>query len=371
MNTYRFDLILEDCLSRIDRGEKLQDILDSYPKLEGRLEPLVQAALTGRMQPKPVPSSGAIRIGKNTMLAELSALKGKDSHKKKETILVTERKPVRWLEQFADLILRRTGSGLNPVYRLVIVGIFLLLVGSAFTINASASSLPGDRLYDLKLNLEKVRMVLVFNPESRQELAKKFEEKRRLEVEQLLEEGQVQQVAFFGTIDKMDFSIRSISGVPVKLGPEVELKGDIEEGTEVVVAAVTQEDGTVLATKISKAVEVGDEADLTSDEEPGVTVDDEDKDKEEKDKEDKEKEDKDKEDKDKEDKDKEDKDKEDKEKEDKDKEDKEKEDKDKEDKEKEDKDKEDKDKEDKEKEDKEKEDKEKEDKEKEDKDKDK
>jgi hypothetical protein len=340
LNNYRFDLILEDCLSRIDRGETLHDILDSYPKLEGRLEPLVQAALTGRRQPKPVPSSGAIRIGKNTMLAELPALKQKDSIKKKETILVSNQKPGQWLEQFADQILRRTGPGLKPVYRLVIVGVFLLLVGSAFTINASASSLPGDRLYDLKLGLEKVQMVLVFNPESRKELVQKFEEKRRSEVEQLLEEGQVQQAAFLGAIEKMDFSIRSISGVPVKLGPEVEVKGDIEEGTEVVVEAVTREDGTVLAAEISGADEEvddadetsdeeQDDADETSDEEQDVVVDDEDEDKEDKDKEDKDKEDKDKEDKDKEDKDKEDKDKEDKDKEDKDKEDKDKEDKDK------------------------------------------
>jgi len=345
LNTYRFDLILEDCLSRIDRGETLHDILDSYPKLEGRLEPLVQAALTGRRQPKPVPSSGAIRIGKNTMLAELPALKQKDSIKKKETILVSNRKPVQWLEQFSDQILRRTGPGLKPVYRLVIVGVFLLLIGSAYTINASASSLPGDRLYDLKLGLEKVQMVLVFNPESRKELAQKFEEKRRSEVEQILEEGRVQQVAFLGTIEKMDFSIRSISGVPVKLGPEVEVKGDIEEGTEVVVEAVTQEDGPVLATEISGADEEVDDADETNDDELAVAADDEDKDKEDKDKEDEGEENEGEEDKDKEDKDKEDKDKEDKDNEDKDKEDKDKEDKDKEDKDKDkDKDKEDKDK---------------------------
>ncbi len=329
MNTYRFDLILEDCLSRIDRGETLQKILDSYPKLEGRLEPLVQAALRGRMQPKPVPSSGAIRIGKNTMLAELPALKRKDSIKKKETILVSELKPVRWLEQFADQILRRTGPGLKPVYRLVIVGVFLLLVGSAFTINASASSLPGDRLYDLKLGLEKVQMVLVFNPESRKELAQKFEEKRRSEVEQLLEEGRVQQVAFFGTNDKMDFSIRSISGVPVKLGPVVEVKGDLEEETEVVVEGVTQEDDTVLETVLSGAVVEVDDADETSDEEQDVAADDEDKDKEDKDKEDKDKEDKDKEDEGEEDEGEEDEGEEDEDEEDKDKEDKDKEEKDK------------------------------------------
>ena len=299
MNTYRFDLILEDCLSRIDRGENLQEIIDSYPKLEGRLEPLVQAALRGRMQPKPVPSSGAIRIGKNTMLAELPTLKQKDSIKKKETILVSDRNPVRWLEQFADQILRRTNSGLKPVYRLVIIGVFLLLIGGAFTINASASSLPGDTLYDLKLNLEKMRMVLVFEPESRQELAQRFEEKRRSEVEQLLKEGRVEQVAFFGTIEKMDFSIRSISGVPVKLGPDVEVKGNLEEGTEVVVRAVTQVDGTVLATEISEAVEEVDDADETSDEEQDVVADDKDKDKEDKVKDEKDKEDKDKEEKDK------------------------------------------------------------------------
>ncbi|MCJ7716168.1 MAG: DUF5667 domain-containing protein, partial [Anaerolineales bacterium] len=241
MNTYRFDLILEDCLSRIDRGEILQEILDSYPRLEGRLEPLVQAALKGRIQPKPVMSSGGIRMGKNAMLAELPTLKLGASVQIKENNQISNWKPVRWLEYFTDQILRKTGSGLKPVYRLVIVGVFALLLGGAFTINASASSLPGDTLYDLKLNVEKVRMALVFNPESRQELAQSIKEKRRLEVEQLLEENRVERVAFFGTIDKMDLSIQSISGVPVRMGPEAEVKGDLEEGTEVVVEAVTQE----------------------------------------------------------------------------------------------------------------------------------
>jgi len=83
MNRYKFDLILEDCLSRIDQGESLQDVLDSYPALNGRLEPLVRAALMGRRVPKPVPSKDGFRMGKTMMLAEMNKMQQANYDKQK------------------------------------------------------------------------------------------------------------------------------------------------------------------------------------------------------------------------------------------------------------------------------------------------
>jgi len=144
-----------------------------------------------------------------------------------------------------------------------------------------------------------------FDPEAKQELALEIEQERLSEVELLLAAGRQEEVEFGGIIEQKSESIWIIKGISVQIGPVTELKGDLEIGSEVDVAATTLEDGTLQASDIS--AEVGDLEDdeLDDKEKEDKVKDDKDKDKEdkEKDKEDKEKDKEDKE-KDKEDKDK-------------------------------------------------------------------
>jgi len=305
MNRYKFDLILEDCLSRMDRGESLQDVLDSYPLLNGHLEPLVRAALMGRRLPRPVPSKDGFRTGKNMLLAEMNNIRQTNSSRQKRSSPASSRLAEGWLGSVARLFQVKRTAGLAPVYRFVVIGLVLVLGGGFLTVNASASSLPGDPLYDLKLGLEQTQVFFTFDPEAKQELALEIEQERLSEVELLLAAGRQEEVEFGGIIEQKSESIWIIKGISVQIGPVTELKGDLEIGSEVDVAATTLEDGTLQASDIS--AEVGDLEDdeLDDKEKEDKVKDDKDKDKEdkEKDKEDKEKDKEDKE-KDKEDKDK-------------------------------------------------------------------
>ena len=302
MNRHRFDLILEDCLSRIDRGESLQEVLDSYPVLNGHLEPLIWAAMMGRRLPIPVPSEDGFRTGKNMLLAEMNKMQRANGFRQKAKVPASSHLTERWLGSLVKLFQVKRTTSLGPIYRFAVIGLVLVLMGGFLTVNASASSLPGDVLYDLKLGLEQTRVFFTFDPEARQDLMLAIEEERLAEVEILLAAGRQEEVEFGGVIEQKFESIWIIKGISVQVDPVTELDGDLEIGSEVDVFAITMEDGSLQASDISAEVDDFDEDDKVKDKE------DKDKDKEDKDKDKKDK-DKDKEDKDKDKKDKDDKDK--------------------------------------------------------------
>ncbi len=281
MNRYRFDLILEDCLSRIDRGESLQDVLESYPALNVHLEPLVRAALMGRRLPKPVPSKDGFRTGKNMLLAEMNNMQQVNSFRQKGSGPALSRLTGRWLGSITKLLQAKRTTGLIPIYRFAVVGLVLIMVGGFLTVNASASSLPGDVLYDLKLGLEQTRAFFTFDQKARQDLVLAIEEERLSEVEILLEEGRQEEVEFGGVIEKKGESVWIIKGISVQVDSVSGLNSDLEIGSEVDVAATTLEDGNLQASDIS--AEVDDKVKDKKDKEDKVK-DKKDKDKEEKDK---------------------------------------------------------------------------------------
>ena len=294
MNRYKFDLILEDCLSRIDQGESLQDVLDSYPALNGRLEPLVRAALMGRRVPKPVPSKDGFRMGKTMMLAEMNKMQQANYDKQKRISPDSLGLRERWLGSIVKVFQVKRTTSLKPVYRFAVVGLVLIMAGGFLTVNASASSLPGELLYDLKLGVEQTRLFFTFNQEAKQDLALEIEQERLTEVEILLKAGRQEEVVFGGVIEQKGESFLVIKGISVQIDPVTELEGDLEIGSMVDVAATTQEDGTLQASDIS--LEVGDLDDdkIKEDKVKEEKVkDDKDKDKDDKDKDDKVKDDKD------------------------------------------------------------------------------
>jgi len=188
---------------------------------------------------------------------------------------------------------KRTTS-LKPVYRFAVVGLVLIMAGGFLTVNASASSLPGELLYDLKLGVEQTRLFFTFNQEAKQDLALEIEQERLTEVEILLKAGRQEEVVFGGVIEQKGESFLVIKGISVQIDPVTELEGDLEIGSMVDVAATTQEDGTLQASDIS--LEVGDLDDDKIKEDKvkeDKVKDDKDKDKDDKDKDDKVKDDKD------------------------------------------------------------------------------
>ena len=275
MNRQKFEFLLAECLDRLEEGESLQSILDTYPQQANRLKPLLKAAFVSRSLPKPEPSPEAVQSGKNRLLAEVDSLRLENKFSKNRTKSADARYTGRLLEKIHSFI-DKENIDMKLVPRLAIYVLITALVGGFFTVSASASSLPGDPLYGLKLGWEQTQMALTFDDDAQAELEEEFESERISEVEELLEEGREEEIEFSGIIEEMGTSAWIISGITVQVDQDTELEGILEVGTLVEVEAMTQEDGSLLALEISADMDDGDVDDLDDDDDDDMDDDDDD-----------------------------------------------------------------------------------------------
>ena len=156
MNGRRFSKTLEECLLRLDRGESLPDVLADFPELVEDLKPLLLVAMACRAFPVPVPNQTAIRLGRNQMLAEMNRLEIKKAFRRKPTIPLAS----RWVSSLVSAAREWGFNRLAYSYRLATVALVLFLAGGFLTINASAASQPGDLLYNFKLRMQRVGLIV-------------------------------------------------------------------------------------------------------------------------------------------------------------------------------------------------------------------
>jgi len=151
MKKHGFTAILEDCLQRLDRGESLPDLLTAYPDQADELKPLLLVAMASRSIPVPVPSQTAQRLGRNHMLIEMNQREDRNAFRKTAAIPISS----RLLGSLVSALRARGFTAPAFSYRLAMISLVLILSGGFFTLNASASSQPGDLLYQLRLGLDR------------------------------------------------------------------------------------------------------------------------------------------------------------------------------------------------------------------------
>ena len=156
-----FSTLVEDCLQRLDQGEDLLDLLVDFPDQADQLQPLLLVAMASRSFPLPVPSQTAQHLGRNQLLAEMNRLEIKGAFREKSTIPPHS----RLLGRLAGAVRAGGFNRLAYSYRLASVFLVLILTGGFYTLNASASSQPGDLLYSLKLRMEQAGLVLSYSEE--------------------------------------------------------------------------------------------------------------------------------------------------------------------------------------------------------------
>jgi hypothetical protein len=269
MKKKEFEQILEECLDRLESGATIEELLEEYPQLAPRLEPLLRAAHSAWSLPEP-DHQRSRREGRNRLLAEVDQMKNAGAFINNGTKPTFSRYSRQWFKNISSLLFGKENLKMKLLPRLALYGLMTVLIAGFFTVNASASSLPGDLLYDLKLGWEEFRLILTFDDDSRLKLEGVFEELRLTEIEALLGEGRVEDVEFYGVIETKSEGSWMISGVRVLVDAQTELKGTLEIGDLVKVEALTQEDGSLLALEIYpdryEDNEVGDsDDDLDSD----------------------------------------------------------------------------------------------------------
>jgi hypothetical protein len=165
-NMKEFDNILNECIERVLNGESVEACLKAFPQHAAELEPLLRTAL--------------------------------DTHKAANIVPRPEFRQRAGYEFQAAVRDMKPSRGGFPRWQLrwvtaVSVVLVVLLAGSG-TIAASASSLPDESLYGVKLFTEEVRLALTPSDTGKAELHAEFADTRVEEIIKMADKGNVEQV---------------------------------------------------------------------------------------------------------------------------------------------------------------------------------
>lgn len=193
----RIEDILDLCLEELKNGKTVQEVLAKHPSHAEELKPLLSTAAKIQSMPKPQPSTNAVYN------ALVEAGKYLPAEKVSKTRLSFD-----WF--------------LNPrfVFARAIAIILILSLLSWSTVTASASALPGDFLYPVKVITEKVKIILTVNPEGEAELRLTFSEERMKELLSLYSKNGVIDNRLIGAmLDEANSALNKISSLPREKQP--------------------------------------------------------------------------------------------------------------------------------------------------------
>jgi Domain of unknown function (DUF5667) len=238
-----FELILEECLAQLRAGETLEECLSAHPSYAKKLRPLLETAKHIREIPVPHARPEAVSAGRERLLAGLNPDNVKNPS-------VSNAQLSRYTKQGrGPLPISRLGNmhpRLGFALRMVVLLIFALAATSGITINASARSLPGDKLYRIKRSWEDVRLSLTPSEQRRQRLQAQFAEERLFEIEELIQQHRTETVEFAAPLEKMSIDTWQVDGFQVHIDSLTNVIGIPEIGQMVYIRARLMNDGTLV-----------------------------------------------------------------------------------------------------------------------------
>jgi uncharacterized membrane protein YgcG len=212
---------LIECLSQLEDGEPLDRILARYPDDAVRLRPLLEtaSALEGLREE---PSETARIASRRMFLAQAHQLRESASRQR------------FWLPR-------------RMVVTIAVLAFVFLFVGG--TIAASAVALPDEPLYGVKRAVEDAQL-LVASTAQKGQLAARFEQRRRDEVNMLLAMRRDSAIAFEGTIDSIQPDGLDVSGLYLHIDRATTIAGTPAVGARARVQGRAR-DGQLFATFVS------------------------------------------------------------------------------------------------------------------------
>jgi hypothetical protein len=240
---------LDECLTLLQQGRTLQECLERYPQFVNELKPLLATAIAVYQSDKPETNPIAFKTSKQQMLLALD--------KKLEEKNTNDKFSIAYFPTFFIQTLRKYQPKGNLVSRFAVATIFtlvLIFAGSIFI--TSANSLPGDTFYPVKTFIEDVQYTFTFNPNARQELANKLQEKRQQEIMQILQSHRAIEVHFIGKLIKIEENIWTVEKFQISINPNTKIIGTPEVGKIIHVWGITQENGVIKAITIKTDNEI-------------------------------------------------------------------------------------------------------------------
>jgi len=217
---------LEACLRAIETGAEIESVLTRYPQMADELRPILETSVQAQSLVAHSVPEDAMRRGRARVLQHAAGL----------------RAPVRRS--------RRSVFSFPRLATSLALALIFILSGTGL-VRASNGALPGDNLYPIKRTWEDMRLLLVFNPEGREELEDEFEQERLHEIDELLVEGRHETITFAGLVTKQNGDQWVVAGISVQITPDSKLPADpVTAGALIMVEGNTNAQGFVEADRI-------------------------------------------------------------------------------------------------------------------------
>ena len=214
--------LIEECLTQLQHGAGLEDILLRYPQQAAELRPLLETTVLASLPLTPAVVPAAAQYRSRTQLLATARL------------MHPSARPVR-LPAF----------NFAKVAAIVTVVVLFFATGFAVT-SASAYALPGDFLYPVKRAVEKVQLALTNDPQDYLLLEGEFDQERAEEVLEMIADGREGEIQFGGFLVEHPNGKWTVGDVTLKLMPEQALMARTLKGNYVDVIAVVTEDGVAV-----------------------------------------------------------------------------------------------------------------------------
>lgn len=208
----------------------LDESLSASPEsqqAEPKLRPLLRAARTLKaLAPTEPMRADAVAAGRRRFLAQAEKLQAEPNRR----------------------FLWQPWLGRLAVTAATVVLLTAILGGGAAW--ASADSLPGDSLYQIKLLVQELRLFFTFDPRAKVDLRVEFNNQRVEEVRLVVEARRQTEVDFRGVVEGIEGDVWVIAGIPVLVNAQTEFEGPPQVGDFVHVHALAQADGSLVAREI-------------------------------------------------------------------------------------------------------------------------
>lgn len=212
--------IFDDCVTRMDRGETIEDCLRSYPQHATTLQPMLEATRIPRRAQAP-----------------------------SDEVNRSQQRVGQQFEQALNQPYRLHQPSSFPLSRLAAVIVLVFFLGSLLTTGAvivAQDAIPGDTLYGVKRLSEQMRLIVAQDETA---LREEFAQRRIEETRQVINIGRETTVQFSGVIEQIgDMSI-AIAGLEVETTSEIRTI-ELLEGMRVEILARTTVNQQIIASDV-------------------------------------------------------------------------------------------------------------------------
>jgi hypothetical protein len=216
---------LEDALTDLESGRKLDTILADNPELKTEFSDILDS-----------PQMTRAEVGKD-IPAEVLA--------RSRTFILSRAMQLRQNSQPGSRFFRRSQR-----LTIALILAFVILLSGGGLAAGSAQALPGDQLYPVKRVAENLRLNIAVTLKDHQAVEDRYQTRRINEVEQLLSMRRSAFVQFHGRVNKRDGERWDIGGIDVRQNSQTILIGNILPGVVVEVEGLTIPEGWVQAAEI-------------------------------------------------------------------------------------------------------------------------